>query len=190
MAKTKYVRLSVCLGKKFAVNRYISRFLQIIVVGILLVCSIRPSLAQSTGTILGTVKDATGAVVPDAKVTVTDTDTNESRVAATGNDGTFRFPALITGNYAVKVEKSGFKTQTQAGLTLEVTQELVVSITLNIGTSTQVITVTSEVPVVDTTNSALGLTVNESKMEDPPLSRSEIMKISLFYRQALSTTQT
>ncbi len=59
--------------------------------------------AQSTGTILGVVKDSSGAVVPGAKVTAHETDTGASRTATTGNDGAFRFDAMAVGNYSVTV---------------------------------------------------------------------------------------
>ena len=87
----------------------------------------------------------------------------------TGDDGSFRFPALVTGHYSVRVEREGFKTETQTGLTLEVTQELVVNTALEVGTATQEVTVTGEAPVVNTTNASLGGLVNESKMADLPL---------------------
>ena len=79
------------------------------------------------------------------------------------------FPALAAGHYSVRVEKEGFKTQTQTGLTLEVTQELVVNPVLQVGASTQEVTVTGEAPLVNTTNSSLGGLVNEEKMADLPL---------------------
>jgi outer membrane receptor protein involved in Fe transport len=121
------------------------------------------------GTILGTVKDASGGVVPQAKVTIVNTDTNDTRTATTGDDGSFRFPALVAGHYSVRVEREGFKTQTQTGLTLEVAQEMVVNSTLQVGTSTQEVTVTGEAPMVNTTNSSLGGLVNEAKVADLPL---------------------
>ena len=85
------------------------------------------SAQQSIGTILGVVKDTSGGTVPQAKVTVTSTETNESRTTTTRDDGSYRFPALRPGHYTVKIEKDGFQTQTQTGLTLDVAQELVVS---------------------------------------------------------------
>src|SRR5665213_1135388 len=114
-------------------------------------------MAQApTGTILGVVKDASGGVVPDAAVTITDTETSTTRSLTTGDDGAFRAPALAVGHYSVKVEKSGFQTQTQTGLTLEVGQDLVANTAMQVGSSTQEVMVTGEVPVVNTTNSSLG----------------------------------
>ncbi len=63
----------------------------------------------------------------DAKVTITNSDTNDSRTINTGEDGSYRAPGLQPGHYMIKVEKDGFKTVTQTGLTLDVTAELVVN---------------------------------------------------------------
>ena len=145
------------------------RFAWVVAMVLLLLLVPKPSSAQSTGTILGTVKDSSGGVVPQAKVTLVNTDTNDTRTATTGDDGSFRFPALVTGHYSVRVEKEGFKTETQTGLTLEVAQELVVNTALQVGASTQEVTVTGEAPMVNTTNSSLGGLVNENKMADLPL---------------------
>jgi len=129
-----------------------------------------PVRAQvSNGAILGTVKDPSGAAVPNAKVTITNTDTNEVRNAVAGDDGAYRVPALRAGNYSVKVEAQGFKTVTQSALVLEVAQELVVNLTLEVGSTTQEVTVTGEVPLVNTTSSSIGTTVNEVQMAELPL---------------------
>src|SRR5882762_370818 len=97
--------------------------------GVLIVLSLLacPASAQEAGTILGVVRDASGGTVPDARITITNADTNETRTAATGDDGAFRVPGLRPGHYSVKVEKDGFKTSNQTSLTLNVAQELVLS---------------------------------------------------------------
>ena len=151
------------------VNTGYRRFVWVVAMALLLLLVPKPSSAQIMGTILGTVKDSSGGVVPQAKVTIVNTDTNDTRTATTGDDGSFRFPALGTGHYSVRVEKEGFKTETQTGLTLEVAQEMVVNTALEVGASTQEVTVTGEAPVVNTTNSSLGGLVNENKMADLPL---------------------
>jgi len=150
------------------------------VLSLLLIPKLSPAqISGSSGTILGTVKDQTGAVVPQAKVTVVNTDTNATRIATTGDDGSFRFPALLAGHYSVKVEKGGFKTEIQTGLTLEVAQEMVVNSQLEIGAATQEVSVTGETSLVDTTNSSLGGTVNEVKMADLPLNGRNYTDLTL-----------
>src|SRR5580704_6000127 len=85
---------------------------------LVLVLGTCPSLTQlPTGTILGVVKDASGAAVPGAQVSVTNVDINDVRTTTTGSDGAFRVPALRPGRYSVKVEQGGFKTFNQPGIT-------------------------------------------------------------------------
>ena len=87
----------------------------------------------STATILGVVKDSTGAAVPGASLTARSTETGQTRTAVSAGDGSYRFPALPVGNYEVRVEQSGFPTAVRSGLTLTVAQEAVVNFTLEVG---------------------------------------------------------
>ena len=114
-----------------------------------------PTFAQTAGTILGVVKDLSGGSVPDAKITVTNTGTNEVRTTTSGDDGAWRVPGLNPGQYTLRTEKEGFKTSTSTGLTLDVAQQLVVNPTLEVGASTQEVTVTGEASIVNTTTSSL-----------------------------------
>ena len=106
------------------------------------------SSAQQAGTILGVVKDASGGTVPQAKVTVTNTDTNDSRTINTGDDGAYSAPGLNPGHYTLKIEKVGFKTVNQTGLSLDVAGQLVINPTMEVGSAAQEVTVTGEAPVV------------------------------------------
>src|SRR5438093_8369794 len=93
----------------------------------LLIAGVTAVAQQNTGTILGVVKDSSGAVVPGASVTMLNEETNLTRTVTTGENGAFRAPALPVGHYTVRVELAGFQTQAQRGLILEVAQELVVN---------------------------------------------------------------
>src|SRR5579863_3505680 len=75
-----------------------------------------PASAQETATILGVVKDTSGGTVPQAKITITNTDTNDMRQVTTGDDGAYRVPGLRPGHYSVRVEKDGFKSFTQTAV--------------------------------------------------------------------------
>ncbi|HWF37265.1 MAG TPA: TonB-dependent receptor [Candidatus Acidoferrales bacterium] len=144
----------------------------------LTVCAV-PSFAQQTSTILGVVKDSSGATVPGANVTATNTDTALARTTVTGEDGAFRVAGLQPGHYSVKVEKPGFKTATAADLTLDVAQELVINPTMEVGATSQQVVVTGEAPVVNTTTSSLGGLVNDEKMSDLPLNGRNFIDLSL-----------
>ena len=142
--------------------------------------SVPGSFAQvATGTIEGVVRDSSGGIVPNATVTVQNVDTNQTRTLTTNEAGEYRAPALQVGHYTVKVEKDGFRTLTQQGLTLEVQQELVVNADMQVGTATQEVTVTAEAPIVNTTNGTLGGLVTEEKMADLPLNGRNYIDLSL-----------
>jgi len=132
-----------------------------------------------TGTILGVVKDTSGAVVPNADVTVQSSETNQTRRAVTDASGAYRVPALPVGHYDIKVEHAGFKTETQTGLNLEVGQEAVVDVNLQVGTSEQTVQVTGEAQQVNTTNSTLGTVVGEQTISDLPLNGRNYSDLTL-----------
>src|SRR5437773_7606738 len=78
-----------------------------------------PMFAQlPTGTILGVVKDSSGAVIPGAGVTITNIDTSLTRTGASAEDGSYRFPALPVGHYRLDVMKEGFSALSRTGITL------------------------------------------------------------------------
>src|SRR5580700_4361967 len=111
------------------------------------------SFAQlPTGTVLGTVKDASGASVPGATVTIQNSDTGLTRNVTTGPDGAFNAPELAAGHYQIQVAHEGFKTATRSGITLEVTEQAVINFTMEIGASQQQVVVTGEAPIVNTQN--------------------------------------
>src|SRR5439155_7001901 len=125
---------------------------------------------QNTGTILGVVKDSSGAVLPGAGITILNEETSLTRTVTTGENGAFRAPALPVGHYTVRVELAGFRSQVQRGLILEVAQELVVNPTLEVGTVTQEeVVVSGDAPLVNPTSSVHGDVVKERGMADQPL---------------------
>src|SRR5262245_53673768 len=104
-----------------------------------------PALAQEfRSTISGHVTDASGAAVPNAKVTAVNTDSNETTSATTDNAGTYSIPFLRPGNYKVTAAASGFKQYTQAGLTLEAAKVTGVEIHLEVGAVNESVEVTAE----------------------------------------------
>src|ERR1700722_1134885 len=139
-----------------------------------------PAAAQlPTGTILGVVKDSSGAVVPDATVTIQSSETNQSRKAVTNSGGAYRVNALPVGHYDIKIEHPGFKTETQTGLNLEVGQEAVMDFALQVGTASQTVQVTGEAQQVNTTNSTLGTVVSEQTISDLPLNGRNYVDLTL-----------
>jgi hypothetical protein len=140
-------------------------------VAVLILAAI-PSAAQlPTGTILGTVKDSSGASIPGAMVTLRNTDINLTKTATTEVDGSYRFPELPVGHYEIKAEAPGFRTETHTGLNLEVTQQGVINFALQVGATAQQVTISSEIPLVNTQDATLGGTVHEQQMAELPVLR-------------------
>ena len=125
-------------------------------VALLLLLVAVPLRAQvPTGTILGVVTDSSGASIPNATVALQNVDTGYTRTATTGSDGSYRFPATAVGNYTVRVEATGFRSEARTGLTLSEAQQEVTNLQLAVGTSQQQIEVTAQAPQVNTTTSSL-----------------------------------
>jgi hypothetical protein len=131
-----------------------------------------------TATILGTVKDPSGAIVANAKVTLRNTDTNDTRTVNSGTDGSFRANALSVGPYTIRVEGAGFKSSIDNGIVLTVGQEQVIDFTLQLGENTETVDVTAEdLPVMNTTSGSLGGTVGQQKMAELPLNERNYINL-------------
>jgi hypothetical protein len=119
--------------------------------------------AQITGTITGTVYDNTGAVIPGANVTATEQGTNSVRTTVSDSAGYFAFPSLLPGNYTLKVEAKGFKTFSQPGIALQASDKRNVNATLEVGQTTEVVTIEAhtEIVPVDSPAHALDLTATD-----------------------------
>jgi hypothetical protein len=121
------------------------------------------------GRILGTVTDPSGAAVSGATVTVTNVQTNVSRILTADSDGAYVAPALTPGLYTVRAGATGFKTAEHQGVVVEVGKDTRVDVPLQLGATTQTVTVTEAAPLVDTTNATLGGTLNNTAINDLPL---------------------
>jgi hypothetical protein len=121
------------------------------------------------GRILGSVTDQSGAVVSDAKVTITDTATGISRTLTTSAAGEYLAPNLEPGPYTVTAEAPSFKKEQRIGLQLEVAKDIRVDMKLAPGAVDQVVTVSEEAPLVDTTTDVLGGTFSNQAINSLPL---------------------
>src|SRR6185369_1148146 len=99
--------------------------------------------AQTLGTVTGEVRDASGAAVAGASITVRNTETNGVRTVATNEEGVYSVPALNPGMYDVKVEKPGFKSATRARFELQVQQTARVDFALEVGSVTETVEVSA-----------------------------------------------
>src|SRR3984957_15076794 len=123
----------------------------------------------TTGRILGTVIDQTGAGVPSATVVITDVQRGNARTVPTDTSGEYAAPDLQPGIYKVRAEAKGFKTVERVNIVVEVAQDLRVDISLPTGQVSETVVVTDEVPMVDSTSSTLGGTLSNAQINDLPL---------------------
>ncbi len=127
------------------------------------------SAQEITGTITGTARDATGAVVPGADVTIRNTRTGTERRVTTSGEGQYVATALPVGTYEVVVERQGFKKAAAQGIRLSVDERLVVDVTLEVGSVTETTTVTAAVALLEMETAATSGLVDSKKVMDLPL---------------------
>ncbi|HEY2018578.1 MAG TPA: carboxypeptidase regulatory-like domain-containing protein [Bryobacteraceae bacterium] len=131
----------------------------------------------STAGIFGTVTDRTGAVVPGAEVVVLNTDTNFTRTAKSGAAGDYSVTALPLGPYKVEATVQGFKKYEQTGIVLDVSRNARVDVTLELGTMTEVMSVTSDAPLVNVANAQVGRTVTNLEIIQMPLVNRDLYSL-------------
>lgn len=129
-----------------------------------------PLWAQlDTGTILGTVTDQSGAVIPGAKVSLTNEGTSLTVTTTTGADGSYTFSPVKIGTYTVAVEATGFSKVVQSHLTVNINGDLKIDLTLKPGEVTQTVEVTGAAPPLQTENASVGQVVNQESINNLPL---------------------
>ncbi len=122
-----------------------------------------------TGAISGVVTDATGAVVPAARVTITEVETGILTPLVTNGVGFYSAPGLKPGRYSVSVAAGGFRTETRAGLELRVQERLALDFRLEVGAAASEITITAAAPLLESETSSLGQVISERTITDLPL---------------------
>jgi len=127
-------------------------------------------LAQSaSGTFLGVVKDATGAVVPGATITIVNRDTGFRRELASNQVGEYEAPYIPLGSYTITAKAKGFRSVERTGLTLQVDQKARVDFTLPVGDVAETVSVTEAAPVVKADSSEFGDVIQKRQVQELPL---------------------
>ncbi len=146
---------------------------------LILFLAVTTSRAQTfRGTILGTVTDTTGAVVPGATITIRNVDTGLVRTTVSQADGSYRVPELPIGTYDVTVEKPDFQTSVTNIVKVDVAAERRVDSVLKPGAVKEQITVSGEeLPVIETTSDTLGGTLTQETVKDIPINGRDYTKL-------------
>src|SRR6267142_5148378 len=136
------------------------------------------ALAQTpTGTILGSIKDAQGAVVPGATVAATNVGTQYSRSTVTDETGEYALRLLPVGDYMLVVTLPGFKNYSQTGIALEVGRNARVDAVIEPGGVTEVVSVVADAPLVETNSSSLSRTVGQNEVLNLPLVNRDLYSL-------------
>ncbi|HEU0006795.1 MAG TPA: carboxypeptidase regulatory-like domain-containing protein, partial [Terriglobia bacterium] len=126
--------------------------------------------AQSgNSTISGAVKDASNAVVPDAKIKIVNLDSGVQHGTVTNEAGLYRVGALVPGHYQVEVDATGFDRISRGPITLQVGQTLAIDLTVEIGKQSDAVMVTEAAPLIETQSSNVAQTVNRQMLAGLPL---------------------
>ncbi|WP_035357566.1 carboxypeptidase regulatory-like domain-containing protein [Edaphobacter aggregans] len=135
-----------------------------------LLVAIPVAMAQGvSGRIVGTVVDATGAVIPNAAVTISNQDTGAITKVTTNGSGQYRADTLRPGNYQLKIEAPGLQTIVSNGNVVTVDNATVVDMTMKAGSTSETVIVSSASPLIDTTSSSMGEVLNANDITSLPL---------------------
>jgi hypothetical protein len=145
--------------------------------------------AQSTGTIQGIVTDASGAVIPNATITITNQGTGESHTVVTESAGFYSLPSLQPGSYRVEVKAQGFESQVANGLTLAVSSTAAQNFKLSVASSNQVVEVSSTPPAIETSSVSVGTVVNQATVQEIPLNGRHFVDLALLIPGSVTPPQ-
>jgi hypothetical protein len=132
-----------------------------------------------SASVSGRVVDASEAAVPDAKVDITNTDTNATLSTMTNKEGLYNFPNLTPGPYRLTVSKTGFKTVTKVGLVLHLQDAIAQNLQLPLGSMTESVTVTAEGININTTDGSVSTVVDRNYVENMPLNGRSLQSLIL-----------
>jgi hypothetical protein len=131
-----------------------------------------------TSEITGTVTDPSGAVVTGALITLANPATNTQRTVRTNTAGIYDLPALLPGNYNLKIEMAGFNAQVRNDIGLQVAQVARIDISLQLGNATQVVEVTGGAPVLETESTSVGTVIENQRIVELPLNGRNYLQLA------------
>ena len=152
----------------------------LLVVAVMIAAAGTAAHAQSLfGTILGTVTDPSGAVIPAAEVTIRNNATNAERVLQTNELGNYEAPALPVGAYNISFTANGFKRTVRPSQNLQVDQRLRVDVSLTVGEMTEIVEITAAAPLIETETASQGTVVNNARIVELPLNGRNFQQLAV-----------
>ena len=133
----------------------------------------------STGSIVGTVYDQTGAAVPTAQLTLRDTATGTTRTATTSAAGAYEFPQLRPGTYDLTAEAKGFRRTVERNIVVNASLVARLDVTLQVGDVAQTVEVTAEIPLIEPDKTSISKTVDIRGMQNLPMLDRQILNLAL-----------
>jgi len=140
-----------------------------VVLALVLLTSIRAYAQVSGATMAGTVSDASGAVIPNAQVSIKNVGTGQERAVTADAAGFYTAPNLLPGSYDVTATAAGFSTEVRSGITLTVGAEQVLNITMKVGQISEKVQVTGEAPAVQLATSSISGIISQTAVVELPL---------------------
>jgi Carboxypeptidase regulatory-like domain len=138
------------------------------------------------GRVVGRVTDASGAVVPNASITLTNNETNVAQTVESSSSGEYVFQAVLPGNYTLTVEANGFEEFVVKSVEVHTQSTLSEDVNLKVGDVTDKVTVTAEAPLLQTQDASLGQTITAQQVNDMPLNGRDFTQLSMIAAGTIS----
>ena len=150
----------------------------LLLAGVAVLISSLLAFGQGTGgRIIGRVSDPTGAVLANVRVALVNEATGVSRDTRTNDTGDYTFVEVPVGNYRLEFDLTGFKKNVRRGVTVELNQIVTLNMAMQVGATQEIVDVTSEAPIVDTTSTQLGAVVNDRSVSQLPLNSRDTYQL-------------
>src|ERR1017187_9479184 len=137
------------------------------------------AMAQSTATVQGVITDASGAVVPNAQITIRNQATGEIRTVQSDSAGRYVAASLFVGTYTVQAKSPGFQTINATGVVLDVSQTVTQDFHLKVSSTSEVVEVSGAIPVMDSSTVSVGSVVNQQTVQEIPLNGRHFVDLAL-----------
>jgi hypothetical protein len=168
-------------------GRYASARARVFFSGLFFLLASGHAIAQGTALITGTVVDSSQAAVPGSEVTLTNTETAQTTVKTSSDQGFFEFPDLPPGQYKVTVGKTGFKSWSQNAITLSVAQQITLYPQLAVGSASEQVEVTSATAFLTTSSSTLSGVIESQEIQQLPLNGRNALQLQELQAGVVST---